>query len=208
MRTRGVADGKGLATAVGGMCASYRSAYMVAVARRRIERGPCPVKRGPLCQPPNEQLQRTVILRRRRGARAPRWLAQRAAAELRRCAMPTARQLMLCVLFLGPIIAVSSLGLAQQSITGRPFDTSEELRKVASELVTLIESKHACDLEIDATPRLDGPFGLALVWYTSTGDECAEAQAELTSRAYALGILLILKSDPPKRRNDNLTLLK
>ena len=44
-----------------------------------------------LCQPPNKQLQRTVIRRRGRAAsasfhfaHAARWLAQRAAAELRR----------------------------------------------------------------------------------------------------------------------------
>jgi hypothetical protein len=44
-----------------------------------------------LCQPPNKQLQRTVTGRRVRGAcaslhyaHAPRWTAQRAAAELRR----------------------------------------------------------------------------------------------------------------------------
>ena len=43
-----------------------------------------------LCQPPNKQLQRTVTRRRGRGAcapfhyaHAPRWTAQRAAAELR-----------------------------------------------------------------------------------------------------------------------------
>jgi hypothetical protein len=44
-----------------------------------------------LCQPPNEQLQWTVIRRRGRGAcaslhyaHAPRWTLGRAAAELRR----------------------------------------------------------------------------------------------------------------------------
>jgi phage terminase Nu1 subunit (DNA packaging protein) len=44
-----------------------------------------------MCQSSNKQLQRTVIRQRRRGASAsfhcafaPRWLAQRAAAELRR----------------------------------------------------------------------------------------------------------------------------
>jgi hypothetical protein len=43
-----------------------------------------------LCLPPNKQLQRTVIRRRERGASAPfhyalapRWIAWRAAAELR-----------------------------------------------------------------------------------------------------------------------------
>jgi hypothetical protein len=45
------------------------------------------------CQPPNKQLQRTVIRRRGRGAcalfhfaHAPRWTRGRAAAELRRYA--------------------------------------------------------------------------------------------------------------------------
>ena len=49
------------------------------------------------CQPPNKQLQRTVIRRRGRAARAPfhyarasRWLAHRAAAELRRYTARTA----------------------------------------------------------------------------------------------------------------------
>jgi hypothetical protein len=44
-----------------------------------------------LCQPPNKQLERTVIRRRARAACAPlhyahaaRWTAQRAAAQLRR----------------------------------------------------------------------------------------------------------------------------
>jgi hypothetical protein len=44
-----------------------------------------------LCQPPNKQLERTVIRRRVRAASAPlhfalaaRWTAQRAAAQLRR----------------------------------------------------------------------------------------------------------------------------
>jgi hypothetical protein len=44
----------------------------------------------PSCQPPNKQLQRTGMNRRVRGASAPfhyalapRWMAQRAAAELR-----------------------------------------------------------------------------------------------------------------------------
>ena len=47
----------------------------------------------PLCQPPNKQLQRTVIGRRGRGAsvsfhcaHAPRFTRRRAAAELRRYA--------------------------------------------------------------------------------------------------------------------------
>jgi hypothetical protein len=38
------------------------------------------------CQPLNKQLERTVIRRRGRAARASRWLAHRAAAELRRSA--------------------------------------------------------------------------------------------------------------------------
>jgi hypothetical protein len=56
-----------------------------------FERFPFGKEEEALCQPPNKQLQRTVIRRRGRAARAPfhyaraaRWLAQRAAAELRR----------------------------------------------------------------------------------------------------------------------------
>ena len=47
----------------------------------------------PLCQPPNKQLERTVIRRHVRAASAPfhyalaaRWTARRAAAQLRRYA--------------------------------------------------------------------------------------------------------------------------
>jgi hypothetical protein len=53
---------------------------------------------GALCQAPNKQLQRTVIPQHRRGASAslhyalaPRWWAQRAAAELRRYTVTHAR---------------------------------------------------------------------------------------------------------------------
>ena len=51
------------------------------------------VREEALCQPPNKQLERTVIRRRGRAASAPfhyalasRWTAQRAAAQLRRSA--------------------------------------------------------------------------------------------------------------------------
>jgi hypothetical protein len=49
------------------------------------------VREDALCQPPNKQLERTVIRRHVRAASAPlhyalaaRWTAQRAAAQLRR----------------------------------------------------------------------------------------------------------------------------
>jgi hypothetical protein len=50
-------------------------------------------RKGALCQPPNKQLERTVIRRRGRAASSPfhyahaaRWTAQHAAAQLRRSA--------------------------------------------------------------------------------------------------------------------------
>jgi hypothetical protein len=151
--------------------------------------------------PHNNRLQRTVR------DRVPTHAGRRAAAEPGRYAWTRARQPTLWLLYLVPLIAVSLSSLAQQPITGRPSASSEEVRRVATELIELIESKHACGLAIDAAPRLDGPFGRAQVWYTATGTECTEAQAELRARAFALRIFFVPRTDPPKVRNDNLTLL-
>jgi hypothetical protein len=117
--------------------------------------------------------------------------------------MTAARQLMLGVAGLAAGTAVVLSALAQQSTIPRPFENAEELLRVATELVELIEAKYDCDFAIDRMPRLNGPE--AYVWYTVNG-KCDAAIAELMARGLALRIAFVSQS-LPRRRNDNLTLL-
>jgi hypothetical protein len=133
----------------------------------------------------------------------------RPAAEPGRYAMSAVRQLIFGVICLLSINGVPLSVSAQQSGAGPPFESSDELLKVATELVELVEPKHSCDLAIYGTPRLDGSSDHALVWVTTTGDQkqCMRAIADLMSYGGPLRIVFSPVEGPPQHRNDNLTLL-